>query len=139
MPNLVSHVNNPVSIQLSSSSSSLQRKATEATSSSGPDNRIQGSHGSIVRLSVSAFVPIYFTLGWPHLEYTLQACSPNLVSGADCLEQTQRLATRLVKGFRRLSYEERLRWHSLRWRRPRIQSVFFCTPAPFLSCQCGQA
>ncbi len=27
----------------------------------------------------------------------MQACSPNLVADADCLEQIQRLATRLVK------------------------------------------
>ncbi len=48
--------------------------------------------------------------------------SPNLVTDADCLEQIQRLATRLVKGFRRLPYEERLRrlgLHSLHRRRLR--------------------
>ncbi len=58
----------------------------------------------------------------PHLEYAAQACSPNLVADADCLEQIQWLATRFVKGFRRLPYEERLRrlgLHSLRRRRIR--------------------
>ncbi len=62
----------------------------------------------------------YNTLVRPHLEYALQASSPTLVAGVDCLEQIQRLATSLVKGFRRLPYEERLRrlgLHSLR-RRP---------------------
>ncbi len=47
----------------------------------------------------------------------MQACSPNRVADADCLEEIQRLATRLVKGLRRLLYEERLRQlslHSLR-------------------------
>ncbi len=75
---------------------------------------------SFAELSVSAFAPLYNTLVWPHLEYAMQACSPNLVADADYLEQIPRLATRLVKGFRRLPYEERLRrlgLHSLRRRR----------------------
>ncbi len=46
----------------------------------------------------------------PHLECAMQACSPNLVSDADCLGQIQWLATSLLKGFRRLSYDEQLRW-----------------------------
>ncbi len=68
------------------------------------------------------FAVLYNTLVRPHLEYAMQACSPNLVADADCLEQIQRLAMRLVKGFRRLSYEERLSrlgLHSLRRRRLR--------------------
>ncbi len=51
----------------------------------------------------------------------MQACSPDLVADADSLERIQRLA-KLVKGFRRLSYEEQLRrqhLHSLNWRRLR--------------------
>ncbi len=64
-----------------------------------------------------AFAPLYKTLVRPHLEYVMQACSPDLVADADCLGLIQRLATRLVKGFRRLLYEEQLRrlgLHSLR-------------------------
>ncbi len=38
----------------------------------------------------------------------MQACSKNLFADADSLERIQRLA-KLVKGFRRLSYEEQLR------------------------------
>ncbi len=75
---------------------------------------------SFAELSVSAFTALYNTLVRPHLEYAMQACSPNLVADADCLEQIQRLAPRLVKGFRRLPYEERLPrlgLHSLRRRR----------------------
>ncbi len=59
----------------------------------------------------------------------MQAWSPNRVSDADCLEQIQRLATRLVKGFRRLPYEERLRQlglHSLRRRRLRGDRIVVC-------------
>ncbi len=71
---------------------------------------------------MSAFAAIYNTWVRPHLEHAMQACSPNLVADADCLEQIQRLAMRFVKGFRRLSYEERLSrlgLHSLRRRRLR--------------------
>ncbi len=58
--------------------------------------------------------PLYNTLVRPHLEYAMQACSPNLVTDADGLEQIQRLVTR--------PYEERLRrlgLHSLHRRRLR--------------------
>ncbi len=67
-----------------------------------------------------AFAALYNTLVRPHLEYAMQACTPNLIADADCLEQIQRLATMLVKGFHQLPYEERLRrlgLHSLRRRR----------------------
>ncbi len=64
-------------------------------------------------LSVFAFTPLYDTLVRPNLENAMQACLPNLVAYADCLEQIYRFATRLVKGFRRLPYEERLRRLSL--------------------------
>ncbi len=52
----------------------------------------------------------------------MQACSSNRITDAECLRQIQRLATSLVKGFRRLPYEDRLRrlgLHSLRGRRLR--------------------
>ncbi len=48
--------------------------------------------------------PLHKTLVQPYLEYAMQACSPNLVADVDCLEQIQRLTTRLVKSFRRLIY-----------------------------------
>ncbi len=48
-------------------------------------------------LSVSVFADLYNTLGRPHLEYAIQACSLNLVADADCLEQTQRLALRVAR------------------------------------------
>ncbi len=70
--------------------------------------------------SVSAFAALYNTLVRPDLEYAMQACSPNLLTDVNYLEQFQRLAMSLVKGFRRLLYEERLRrlgLHSLRRRR----------------------
>ncbi len=77
---------------------------------------------SFAELSVSTFAALYNTLVRPHHEHAMQACSPNRVVYADCLGRIQRLATRLLKCFRRLPYEERLRWlglHSLRRRRLR--------------------
>ncbi len=105
---------------------------------------------SFAQLSVSAFAALYNTLVRPHLEYAMQACSPNLAADADCLEQIQRLATRLVKGFRRLPYEERLRrlsLHSSRRRRLHgdlidlMQCVFRIVSGPqsLFFRQCGQA
>ncbi len=52
---------------------------------------------SYVELSVPAFAANSNRSVRPHLEYAMQACSPNLVTDADCLEQIQWLATRLVK------------------------------------------
>ncbi len=63
---------------------------------------------SFAELSVSVFALLYNTLVRPHLEYAMQACLPNLVVNPDCLDEIQRLARRLVKGFHQLSYEERL-------------------------------
>ncbi len=77
---------------------------------------------SFAELSAPAFAAPYNALVRLHLGYAMQACSPNLVADADCLEQIQQLVTRLVKGFRRLPNEERLRrlgLHSLRRRRLR--------------------
>ncbi len=56
----------------------------------------------------SAFIPLNGALMRPHLEYGMPACSPNLVTDINHLEQIQRLATRLVTGMRHLPYEERL-------------------------------
>ena len=42
------------------------------------------------------------------MEYAVQAWSPYLKKDIECLEKVQRRATKLVKGFRKLSYEQRL-------------------------------
>jgi len=39
----------------------------------------------------------------------VQAWSPHLVKDKDCLEQIQRRATKLVKGYKKLTYEDRLK------------------------------
>ncbi len=55
---------------------------------------------SFIERIVSMFIPFYNALVRPYLECVLQACAPILVADADCLEQIQRVVTRLVKGIR---------------------------------------
>jgi len=55
------------------------------------------------------FMVIYKAYIRPHLEYCVQAWSPHLIKDKDCLEQIQRWATRLVKGLKKLTYEDRLK------------------------------
>ncbi len=62
----------------------------------------------------SAFTPIYGALVRPSVEYSMPACSPNLVTDISHLERIQRLATRLVTGICHLPYEERLQRLGLR-------------------------
>ncbi len=68
---------------------------------------------SFVTLTPEIFIPLYSTLIRPHLEYAIQASSPYLKKDIDDLERLQRLAPRMVKGWRGLSYEERLEKRSL--------------------------
>ncbi len=68
---------------------------------------------SFVTLKPEIFIPLYSTLVHPHLEYAIQASSPYLNKEIDHLERLQRLATRMVKGCRGLSYDERLEKLSL--------------------------
>ncbi len=68
-------------------------------------------------LSRLGFIPLY-----PHLEYGVPTCSPNLVADIDYLELIQRLVT----GIRHLPYEVRLKrlgLHSLKRRRLRADLI----------------
>ncbi len=53
--------------------------------------------------------PLYLALVKPILEYGQQASSPYLQRDIALMERKQRLATRMVKGMRKLPYDERLR------------------------------
>jgi len=59
-------------------------------------------------LDKSSFVILYKGFIRPHLEYAVQAWSPYLRKDIGGLERVQRKATKLVKGFKCLTYEQRL-------------------------------
>lgn len=54
------------------------------------------------------FLPLYKAVVRPHLEYCVQAWAPYLQKDIICIENVQRLATRMIEGQRGLSYEDRL-------------------------------
>ncbi len=64
---------------------------------------------SFTCLTKEIFLPLNRALVRPHLEYAIQANCPYLKKAIYHLERIQLAATRWVKGFRDLSYEERLK------------------------------
>jgi len=61
------------------------------------------------RLDPQDFLIVYKSYIRPHLEYCIQAWSLYLQKDIYCLESVQRAATQLVRGFRNVPYEDRLR------------------------------
>ena len=60
-------------------------------------------------LTLSSFKPLYSAFIRSHLEHCIQAVGPYMVQNFKALERVQRRATKLVKGIKHLTYEERLR------------------------------
>ena len=73
-------------------------------------NRMLGMvHRQFRDLDRKSFLIIYKGFIRPHLEYAIQTWSPYQKGDIEHLEKVQRRAIRLVKGYRKFSYEERLR------------------------------
>ena len=53
-------------------------------------------------------LPLYKTLVWQHLEYSIKFWSPILRKDVLKLKRVQRSATKLIRGLEGLNYEERL-------------------------------
>src|SRR6218665_1725753 len=51
---------------------------------------------------------LYKTLVRPQLEYCIQVWSPNLKQDMEKLKKVQRRVTKMIQGYKYLSYEERL-------------------------------
>jgi ribonuclease P/MRP protein subunit RPP40 len=72
-------------------------------------NRVLGMiYRSFTSRSKDILLLLYKSLVRPHLEYCVQAWRPHLVKDISIIEKVQRRATRMIDGFRALSYEQRL-------------------------------
>lgn len=83
------------------------RQCTEAAKKG---NRALGMiKRTIINKEKDIILRLYKALVRPHLEYCVQAWNPSLRKDIDQLEAVQRRATKLIKGLRKLPYEDRLR------------------------------
>ena len=60
-------------------------------------------------IDAEEFHILYASYIRPHMEYCVQVWSPYLRKDIECLERVQMSATKIVKGLRKMEYEERFR------------------------------
>jgi len=63
---------------------------------------------SFTYISIESFKILSNIFVRPHLEHSVQIWNPYLKKDIACLEKIQRRATKLVHGFNKMSYEQRL-------------------------------
>jgi ribonuclease P/MRP protein subunit RPP40 len=86
------------------------KSAAQCTIAANKANQVLGMiRRNIKWKNQEVIVRLYKALVRPKIEYCVQAWSPNLEKDKLLLEKVQRRATKMIEGFGRLSYDERLR------------------------------